>query len=447
MSTLCQVSLSQVSLNHLNSSHTSLNKPEIRSFPSGLVIIAEQIPVPSVSFDLWMNVGSAMEADSINGMAHFLEHMIFKGTDNLPCGEFERRVEAVGASLNASTSQDYTHYYFTCAPQYFVDLVPLQIQVVTQPKLPAADFEQERQVVLEEILRSEDNPDRRVGARKLQAAFHHLPYRRPILGPAAVIEQLQVEQMRSFHDQWYQAQNMTIAVVGNQPAPDLVDTILGQIPEHFLSAPSGSNAVLPTIAPEALHPEPSLPNPLRYHHQDTQLQEDRLILAWRVPGLQALNETYPLDILASVLAQGRTSRLVQRLREKTQWVRSISAYNSSYRIQGLFSINAKLAHADRDRVEAAIWEEIHRLQTEHITPAEFQRIRTQVANRFVFGNERSRERASLYGYYQTMLGGIQDALTYPQAIAAVTPQAVQAAAQRYLAPSQAITLTFSPDRT
>ena len=417
----------------------SLNHPMVRSFSSGLVIIAEQIPVPSVSLDLWMNVGSAVEPDALNGMAHFLEHMIFKGTETLPCGEFERRVEAVGASLNAATSQDYTHYYLTCAPQDFAALVPLQIQVVTEPLLPEADFEQERQVVLEEILRSEDNPDRRIGARKLEAVFQRLPYRRPVLGSATVIEQLQVTQMRSFHEQWYQPQNLTIAVVGNQPAEILMDTVLEHLPDSFrFRSPA------PTIVPAALEPEPPLTQSARYHYFDPQLQQERLLLTWRVPGLQQLEETYSLDVLASVLAHGRTSRLIQRLREQHQWVRTVSASNSSYRIQGLFSISARLATPDRDSVESIIWEEIDRLQQGDLTKTELQRIRTQVANRFVFGNERSRERASLYGYYHTLLGGIQGALQYPEAIAQVTPEAVQLAAQRYLHRDQTIVLTFSP---
>lgn len=413
------------------------SQPLVRSFPSGLTIVAEEIAVPAVSFDLWLRVGSAVESDEINGMAHFLEHMIFKGTENLPPGTFDRRVEAVGASLNAATSQDYTHYYFTAAPQDFADLMPLQWEVVTQPKLPAAEFEQERQVVLEEILRALDQPERRIAARKLETIFTTLPYRRPVLGSAAVVEQLTPEQMRSFHHHWYQPPQMTIAVVGNAAPEALMDTILQHLPLSSLE----ESAPTPTLPP--WQPEPPLGKPIRQHYTDPQLEQERLTLSWRVPGLQDLEETYALDVLASLLAHGRTSRLVRRLREERQWVRSISAHNSHYHVQGIFSISAKLAIDDRQRVEAAIWEEIQSLQAGDIREVELNRVRTQVVSRFIFSNERSQERAQWYGYSQTLFQDVMMVLHYPDRIQAVTAAAVQQAAQRYLDPQQAIVLSFA----
>jgi len=98
-----------------------LNTPTLRRLPNGLTIVAEQMPTEAVNLSLWLNVGSAVEADSINGMAHFLEHMIFKGTDSLKSGEFERLIEQRGAVTNAATSQDYTHYYITTAPKDFTE--------------------------------------------------------------------------------------------------------------------------------------------------------------------------------------------------------------------------------------------------------------------------------------------------------------------------------------
>jgi len=419
--------------------------PQVRSLPSGLTIVAEQIPVSAVSFDLWIRVGSAMEPDEINGVAHFLEHMIFKGTENLPPGAFDRRVESVGANLNAATSQDYTHYYFTAAPQDFADLVPLQLEVVTQPKLPPQEFDQERKVVLDEILRSQDQPDRRIAQRKLEAVFPTLPYRRPVLGPTAVIEQLQVSQMRSFHGQWYQPPQMTVVVVGSEPPERIVDPVLEHLPPSFREATSGVQPSRPVLPPE-----PFLTQPLCQHYQDEQLEQDRLILVWRVPGLQDLSETYALDVLASVLSHGRTSRLVRRLREEHQWVRHITAYNSNYQVQGAFGVSAKLLSsggpspkADRQRVEAAIWEEIEKIQRGDLQEAELNRVRTQVANRFIFANERAQSRAQLYGYYQTLLGDLSLGVLYPQTIAQVSLEAVQKAAQTYLIPEQTITLTFA----
>jgi zinc protease len=140
----------------------SVNSPTSYTLPNGLTIIAEQIPIEAVNLSIWLNVGSRIEADSINGMAHFLEHMIFKGTPRLAVGEFEKRVERRGAITNAGTSQDYTNYYITTAPQDFAELGPLQIDVVLNPSIHDEDFQQERSVILEEIHRSADNVQRRI---------------------------------------------------------------------------------------------------------------------------------------------------------------------------------------------------------------------------------------------------------------------------------------------
>lgn len=200
-----------------------LNAPKLQQLPNGLTIVAEQMPVEAVNLNLWVDVGSTAESDAINGMAHFLEHMIFKGTKRLASGEFERRIEERGAVTNAATSQDYTHYYVTTAPKDFATLAPLQIDMIMNPVIPDDAFERERLVVLEEIRRSEDNPQRRTFTNAMETAFEKLPYRRSVLGPEAVISQLQVEQMRSFHAQKYQPKSITAVAVGNLPEEELIE--------------------------------------------------------------------------------------------------------------------------------------------------------------------------------------------------------------------------------
>ncbi|MBD2020876.1 insulinase family protein, partial [Leptolyngbya sp. FACHB-36] len=200
----------------------TLNAPTVHRSPSGLTIVAEQLPVDAVNLNIWLSVGSAIESDAINGMAHFLEHMIFKGTSQLRSGEFERQIEERGAVTNAATSQDYTHYYITTAPQDFADLAPLQVEVVLNASIPDDSFERERHVVLEEIRRSQDNARRRTFQHTTELTFDRLPYRRQVLGPTSVIEQLTPQQMRDFHTHWYQPRAMTAVAVGNLPVDELV---------------------------------------------------------------------------------------------------------------------------------------------------------------------------------------------------------------------------------
>ncbi len=219
-------------------SQPQLNAPTITHLTNGLTIIAEQMPVDAVNLNVWLNVGSVKEADSINGMAHFLEHMVFKGTPNLQIGEFEYLIEASGAVTNAATSQDYTHYYITTAPKDFAALAPLQLDVVLNPTLDDEAFEREKLVVLEEIRRSEDNPRRRTFYRAMETCFTSSPYRRPVLGPAEVIANLKSQQMKEFHAAWYRPSSITAAVVGNLPVAELTAIVAEAVDSHTAIEPA-----------------------------------------------------------------------------------------------------------------------------------------------------------------------------------------------------------------
>ncbi len=407
----------------------AVTAPTIRRLDNGLTIIAEQMPVDAVNLNLWLRVGSAVETDAINGMAHFLEHMIFKGTSQLPAGEFERRIEARGGLTNAVTSQDYTHFFITTAPQDFADLAPLQIELVMNPLLTDSEFERERPVILEEIRRANDNPRRRTFYRSMEMAFERLPYRRPVLGPTAVIEGLTAQQMRDFHGYWYQPNGITAVAVGNLPVEDLIQVVA----EGFDRAMAERQhaAVAPNRAVQSA-PESPYSKVERIEQTDPSLQQARFIMSWRVPGLTDLEDTYALDVLASVLGQGRTSRLTQDLREQQQLVSGVSAGNLSYWQQGVFHVGAHLPAEHLEAVEARVAGHIERICQEPITAAELRRVQTQVANRYVFGSESPSDRAGLYGYYQTLTGHLEHALNYPERIQALTAQDIQVVAQRYL---------------
>lgn len=415
-----------------------LNAPTVRVLPSGLTIIAEQMPVEAVNLSLWLNVGSCVESDAINGMAHFLEHMVFKGTNRLPAGEFERLIEERGAVTNAATSQDYTHYYITTAPQDFATLAPLQIEVVLNPSIPDDAFERERMVVLEEIRRSDDSPRRRIYQQTMEVGFESLPYRRPVLGPEFVIEDMQPQQMRDFHRCWYQPRSMTAVAVGNLPVDELIEIIANGVAEssqddHNTAFSQGFAKGLPH---NQLRPnwqkETAFTEVVRHEYTDETLQQARLIMLWRVPGLQDLQDTYGLDVLTAVLSHGRMSRLVRDLREERGLVSSISVSNLNYQLQGLFYISAHCPVENLQVVEALILEHIQRLQSELVSFSEIERIRKRVANRFIFGNETPGDRAGLYGYYQALVGDLEPAFDYPHHIQAIDAEDLQQAAQIYL---------------
>ncbi|MEH2333438.1 M16 family metallopeptidase [Nostoc sp.] len=416
-----------------------LNAPTLHQLPNGLTIVAEQMPVEAVNLNLWIKVGSAVEPDAINGMAHFLEHMIFKGTERLASGEFERRIEERGAVTNAATSQDYTHYYITTAPKDFAELAPLQIDVVSNASIPDDAFERERLVVLEEIRRSEDNPQRRTFRWAMETAFDYLPYRRAVLGPESVIAGLKPQQMRDFHANWYQPQSITAVAVGNLPVEELIAIVAegftkaNKTPHSPLSPEGGPPSPLPT--PHfPLSPESPFTEIVRREFIDESLQQARLVMVWRVPGMSQLDRTYGLDVLAGILGHGRTSRLVRDLREERGLVSSISVSNMSNELQGIFYISAKCAVENLPVVEDAIAQHIGKIQTELVTESEIARVQRRVANRFIFGNETPSDRSGLYGYYQSLVGDLEPAFNYPAIIQSQDATDLMQAAKEYLSP-------------
>ena len=402
--------------------------PQVRVLPCGLTVVAESMPVEAVALNIWFRVGSSLEQASENGTAHFLEHMVFRGSQTLGLGEFERRTEVCGAKINAATSQDYTHFYLTASPQMFADLAPLQFDVVARPLVPDVAFVREKQVVLEEIRRSQDNPRRRIFKASMELAFETLPYRRTVLGPAATVEALTARQMRSFHGAFYRPEWATAVVVGNLPTEALFDCV-GRAAEGVWG---GDRPVPPVPSLPHFEPEPPFDAIARRELVDPTLQEARLVLMWRVPGAMDLAQTYALDAIAAILGRGRLSRLVRDLREERRLVSRIAATNSSYRYQGSFSISVQLPVKHLEPVEAIILEHLDRLHRQPVTPEELDRVARRVASGFIFNNETPMARSGLYGFYQTLVGSVESALAYPDAIRELDVDGLQAAVCRYL---------------
>jgi predicted Zn-dependent peptidase len=400
----------------------SVHAPQITTLSNGLTIITEQIPVCAVNLNIWFNIGSAVESDEINGMAHFLEHMIFKGTEKLPAGEFERFLEARGAVTNAATSQEYTHYYFTCAPQDFADILPWQLDLVCNPLIPEEEFARERMVVLEEIRRAQDNPGRRVSEKTTQMAFPHLPYSRPILGTSEIIQGVTPKQMQSFHRSWYQPLNMTIVAVGNLPTEELTEQVINTIEKKESKLPINTLSYLPELPFDDIVTD---------EYVDKSLQQSRLILMWRVPGFIDLDETLALDVLAIILGRGKLSRLFRDLRETRHLVHRISASNITYKMQGAFSVSAELSQEKLPLVQDEILKHIEQIQQEGVTPKELERVCQNVANQFIFQSEKPSDRTNLYGYYYSQLNTLTPALEYVQKVRMLTVDDIQQATIKY----------------
>lgn len=378
---------------------------------------------PVVVADIWIDAGAVREPQPWAGMAHFLEHMVFKGTERLLPGMFDYAIETQGGFSNAATSHDYAHFYMALAAEGLPQALPYLADLVLHAAIPEAEFVRERQVVLEEIRQAQDDPDW-LGFQALsQQVFPDHAYGRPVLGTAEVLAQQSPEEMRHFHRAHYQPDNMTVVIAGGIP----LEATLGLVSDTFQS-----------FAP--LPPQPPPPDTGRVDLwwgvrrqvlNIPRLEHARLTMAWLGPGVEDLDAACGMDILSALLAEGRSARLVRELREERQWVLEIASSFSLQRDSSLFTLQAWLDPDRVDAVEALICDRLSALAQQPITPGELERAKRLLINDFAFSTETPGQLAGLYGYY-SVVATPADSYAYPARIRAHTPDTVMTLVKSFL---------------
>ena len=409
---------------------------------SGLTVIHQYLPAtPVVVTDVWVRAGASREPENGFGMAHFLEHMIFKGTTSLAPGAFDYIIENQGGVTNAATSHDYAHYFLTTAAPYIEDTLPHLAELLLNAAIPEDEFVRERDVVLEEIRSCYDDPDW-IGFQALsENIYQRHPYGRSVLGTEPDLMKHSPEAMRCFHRTHYQPENMTVVIVGEiaqEPALELVSRTFQQFlkrsnyPEAEAPVPvlARSSGSIPPLFYGIRRQEISLPR----------LEQARLLMAWTGPGVDYFRSAYGLDLFSVLLSQGRSSRLVRELREEQQLVQDISSNFSLQRESSLFTISAWLEPQHLERVENLIRAYMDELQTTPISQGELARCKRFLCNDYAFSTETPNQLASLYGYYNT-IAEAKLAFIYPEQIQSFEAEDLQNLAQKYLSPhSYAVTV-------
>lgn len=386
-------------------------------------------------------------------MAHFLEHMIFKGTERLPPGFFDYVIESRGGMANAATSHDYAHYFITTAAGHLQDTLPYLAELLLHASIPEEEFVRERDVVLEEIHQAYDNPDWIAFQALSESIYQRHPYGRPILGTEDVLLSLTPEEMRRFHRSHYQPDNMTIVVVGDVTEAEVWDLIN----QNFRSFPDPLDCPHPEI--EA---EPPITEIRRQELRLPRLEQARLMMAWVGPGADSpgpfpdtcspfwngffqeacpaapmkgrpLRDAYGLDLLSVLLTEGRSSRLVRELREERQLVQAVGTQFSLQRDSSLFTLSAWLDPQHLERVEALICDRLSELMAAPITEAELARCKRLLCNDYAFSTETPSQLAGLYGYYHT-IAHVEMATVYPDWIQSIQVEELRDLGSQYLSP-------------
>lgn len=392
---------------------------------NGLTVIHHYVPAtPVVVVDVWVRAGAIAEPEAWAGMAHFLEHMIFKGTATLGMGEFDSIIESRGGVANAATSHDYAHFFVTTATQYLADTLPVLADLLLHAAIPDEEFYRERDVVLEEIRACYDNPDW-LGFQALSESVYQChPYGRSVLGTEAHLRTHSPQQMRCFHATHYQPENMTVVIVGGVEQ----ELALNLVNQSFVNFAYRSEC--PAFAVEA---EPPITEIRRQELYLPRLEQARLLMAWQGPGVEQLRDGYGLDLLSVVLGDGRSSRLVRELREELRLVHSVGSSFSLQRDSSLFTISACLDAEDVEQVEALICDRLLELQQTPLSQRELSRVQRSLCNDYIFSTEAPSQLAGLYGYYNT-IATAEVAISYPHQIQTFKPSDLMYLAQQYLSP-------------
>lgn len=399
------------------------------------VIVKEDRRAPVMVSQVWYRAGSIDEFNGTTGVAHVLEHMMFKGTRDVAPGEFSKRIAAAGGRENAFTSRDHTAYF----QQMQKDRLELamQLEADRMANLVISDelFAKEIQVVMEERrLRTDDQPQSIVYERLMATAYQAHPYGRPIIGWMNDLEHMTAQDARDWYGRWYAPNNATLVVAGDVKADEVValaQKYFGPLPARALPERK------PQAEPEQLGEKRIIvkaPSKLPY-----------LLMAWHAPALRDWEndrEPYALTILAGVLSGNDSARLQASLVKSQQIAVNVSAgYDPVTRGPAMFLIDATPAPGkSMAALEAAIRAEITRIQREGVSEAELARVKAQVIAADVY------QRDSLF--FQAMqLGDHVIAGLPPEALAgrvdklrAVTADEVRAAAQKWL---QAVRLSVA----
>ncbi|MER3493818.1 MAG: peptidase M16 [Mastigocladus sp. ERB_26_2] len=403
---------------------------------NGLTFIHQEIPdTPVVVADVWVRAGTRLEPSPWFGMAHFLEHMIFKGTANLPPGVFDQKIENRGGVANAVTSYDYAHYSITTAVAFIEEILPYLAELLQNAAIPEDEFSRERDVVLEEIRSCQDDPDWIGFQALLQSIYQHHPYGRSVLGTERELMQHSPEDMRCFHRTYYQPENITVVIVGGisqEVALELVSREFNSFSDRCCECPPTEEVARPIIA-----------GIRRQQLELPRLGQARLMMAWTGPGVEQLRSAYGLDLLSVLLAEGRTSRLVRDLREEQQLVQGICSNFSLQKDASLFTITAWLEPENLERVESLIRLHLEDLLTNGISPQELTRCQRLLCNDFAFSTETPNQLAGLYGYYNT-IAKVELAMVYPEKIQSYDAQQLQKLAQEYLSPHHYAVTVLKP---
>ena len=399
-------------------------RPERVPLSNGLTVVLQPHDAADVAaVQLWVRAGARDEGPHEAGLSHFIEHLLFKGTPSRGPGVIDETISGLGGEMNAATSQDWTYFHVVLPAERLDTAVDVLADAAQHAVFDPVEVERERHVVLEEIRRAEDTPSAALWRVLARGHFGEHPYGRPVLGSADSIAGVSRDTIVDYYRRSYVPNNTTVVVAGSMSAARSLAAV---------GAAFGGWAPGPLPARSRQAPEP--PRGPRRIEESKALHQTYLGLAW-TGAIPPDPDVYALDLVTTVLGQGRASRLVQSLRERLGLV---SGIGSSFYLQhdaGMVAVTARTTTARYAEIEAAILAEVGRLSEELVTEEEFARAMTAVEAEHAFSGETAEGAAYALGTADTVWT-LEFELGYVDAVRRVTREAMREAARRHLRPDR-----------
>ncbi len=396
------------------------------------VILQEDHFAPVAAFQVWVKAGSADETAKEAGLAHVIEHMLFKGTEKRGVGEIARDVEDAGGDINAWTSHEETVFHITMPSGEFARGLDILADAVRNPSFDKAELKNELEVIREEIKRGKDSPSRRISEEMFAKAFPGHPYGDPVIGTDESVRSFTRARVAGFHRKWYVPSNMTLVLTGDfDPgvARKMTRKLFGDM-QPVPPPKRKSHAVPAQDAPRAV----CLSEDVTQAH---------MALAFHAPHL-AHEDLPALDVLAVILGQGDSSRLVHLLRRDRTWVNDIYTYLYAGRKAGLFIVDGDLPAERLADVLPSVGEELQRLHTEAVSEAELEKAKNIVENETVYQMQTMQGKARRLGYLYTHTGDCSFHDRYIEKVRRLSAHDIRQAARAILRPEKANLVALWP---
>ena len=404
------------------------------SFDNGLQTIFEKREHTGVvAAQIWVKVGSKYEDEKVAGITHFIEHLIFKGTEKLEGNAFATRIESLGGTVNAFTSYDNTVYHIIIPTKAFEEGLGLLIESVEHPAFPADELEKERKVVLEEIKMGEDDPQRKLFNELFSISYQGHPYGRPVIGFNETVKSITRADILDYYNSHYTPDNMTVVIVG-----DFDETTTKEIIRKTLGERKGKISVGPSLKYAAITKKDT---GIRVIERD--VRENYLALSYPIP--QLTHKDIPaIEVLGTILGDGDSSRLVESLKRKKGIVTNVDDYIFSPKENGLFVLYATFRAGEYGPIVREIDNELKKIKSGVISDWEMEKAKNMLRASYIYSEETVQGKARRLGNFQTMTEDPNFLNKFLKGIDRVTKADVKRVFEKYLSVKDRKTIFLKP---